>query len=121
MKKIIILILIGVCLAVGLRLWMKQNLKNDDLLTEHVTAFYRSKGQVPSSKEELVVFEQKMSLPQVANSFRKIEVTEPSAGMIRIVSSSGLILRSSGEKEFLVGKAKDANQPPQGSSQKLAP
>lgn len=104
MKRIIYLILIGACFAIGLPLAITRSLRNDDLLQEHVTAFYRSKGTVPSAKEELLAFEQQMNLPLIANSFRKIEVTQPSEGIIRIVSKSGLIFGSRGETEFLVGK-----------------
>ena len=120
MKKTIILILIGAGVVVGLCIWVTQSLRNDHLLEAHVTAFYKFKGKVPTSKAELMSFEQQMSLPQVASSFRRIECTEPSAGTVRIVSASGLILRSSGEKTVLVGKIRDANKVPEDTARKLA-
>ena len=116
MRKIVI-ILIGAGLVCGVVFWLKQDLRDDALLTEHVTSFYRARGAVPASKEELVKFEQQMNLPKVASSYRKLEFTEPSEGMIRIVNSRGIILRSSGDHEVLVGKEKAANKPTQPTSQ----
>ncbi|MBP7275484.1 MAG: hypothetical protein KBA51_04695 [Kiritimatiellae bacterium] len=112
MKRIVLLILVGIICVGSLMLWLKADLRADDDLTENVTAFYRARGSVPASKAELEEFEVTMKLPQVSRSFHELTITEPTPGIVRIVSSRGFVMRSHGTHEFRVGKG-GANQPSQ--------
>ena len=121
MKRIIGPLIIGVALIYGLIVWLKGDFQADDMLTKNVTAFYKAKDTVPSSKEELTQFEREMHLSPASLSFRKLQFSENGQGMIRIVSTRGFILRSEGKHEFLVGKKLNANKASQAIGAKAAP
>jgi len=110
MKKIIILLLFGGGAIWGLVSWLMTDFRTDGRLADNVAAFYKARGTVPASKEELMAFEQQMNLPNTAGSYRTLDITEPSEGTIRIVSSRGFILRSSNDHTFSAGRANGANR-----------
>ena len=103
MKRITTLILSGILCVGGVVLWLKADLRADDDLANNVAAFYRARGAVPASRTELEEFEVRMKLPEVSRSFRELTITEPTPGMVRIVSTRGGIMRSHGTHEFSVG------------------
>lgn len=110
MKRIIIMIILGVAFIGGLFAWLKDDFQATDALDEHVSAFYRTRGTVPSSTEELAQFEREMNFPPVSLSFRKLEFSDKGQGLIRIVSTRGFILKSESRREFLVGRKLNTNQ-----------
>ena len=109
MKRKSIMILAGAAFICGLIAWFKADLNADAILAEHVTAFYRSKGVAPASKEQLATFEREMNLSPVSLSFNKLEFGGGN-GIIGIASTRGLIFRSENHQTLLVGKKRPANQ-----------
>ena len=114
MKRILLLILAGIVCVGGLIFWVNADLRADNDMTENVTAFCRAKGHVPASRAELDEFGVKMKLHPVSRSFRELTLSEPTPGVVRIVSSRGLIMRSHGTHEFTVGRTGIVNHTSEG-------
>jgi hypothetical protein len=114
MKRSVILIVSGIVLVGGLVLWLKADLGADDDLTNNVIAFCHATGTVPASPTELGEFEARMKLRAASKSFRELTITEPAPGVVRIVSSRGLIMRSHNTHEFTLAGSGDANHTSEG-------